>query len=80
MIPVWANFVFAIIAIFAVGFGIFICLRPLSAFEMQRRFYALINWRIEPISVEKEIRNTRLMGICLIVFVILATFYVIKRS
>jgi hypothetical protein len=47
--------------------GLFIFAKPTSAFEIQKRFYALINWRIEPISLQKEIRNTKIMGLFLIV-------------
>ena len=50
------------------GIGFFLAFKPLEAIELQKRFYALINWRMEPISLSKEIRNTRLMGIFIIVF------------
>ena len=46
--------------------GLFLFFKPQAAIELQRKFYAVINWRIEPISMEKEIRNTRLMGIFLL--------------
>ena len=39
------------------------------------RFYEKINWRIEPISMEKEIRNTEIMGVSLIVLTVLAVVY-----
>ena len=55
--------------------GLFIYLRPLKVFDIQKNFYAMINWRIEPISMEKEIRNTRIMGVFLIVFIGLACGY-----
>ena len=53
-------------ATFALIFGFFLIRFPLSAFEVQRRFYRMINWDIKPVSVEKEIRNTKLMGAFLI--------------
>jgi len=46
---------------------------------MQRRFYLLINWRIEPVSMEKEIRNTRWMGLFLIALVLAGGFYFVMR-
>lgn len=49
-------------------FGLFLMLRPRDAIEMQRRFYEKINWRIEPISMSREIRNTRIMGLLLLLF------------
>jgi hypothetical protein len=52
--------------------GLFLIIMPAGAIEIQRRFYASINWKIEPISQEKELRNTRLMGVFLIAVVILA--------
>jgi hypothetical protein len=53
-------------------------LKPDLAIEMQRKFYATINWRIEPISMQKELRNTKIMGIFLIVFA-LSTLLFISR-
>lgn len=47
--------------------GIFLMINPVLAIEIQRRFYEQINWRIEPISLEKELRNTRIMGFLLII-------------
>ena len=46
--------------------GLFVALRPEKTIEIQQKFYAKINWRIEPISMSKEIRNTRLMGLFLV--------------
>lgn len=50
----------------SVALGIFLVLRPALAIEFQRRFYEKINWRMEPISLAKELRNTRLMGLMLV--------------
>jgi hypothetical protein len=66
---------FSFIAI-VIGFVLF--LNPAFTIEIQRRFYEKINWRIEPISMPKEIRNTRIMGLFLIVAGLL-TFVVILR-
>jgi uncharacterized membrane protein len=59
-----------LISLISIIIGLFLFLRPLLAIEMQKKFYARINWRIEPISLEKEIRNTRIMGLFLIIFVL----------
>ena len=40
--------------VLSLGLGAWIYLKPLQAFELQKKFYARINWRIEPISFEKE--------------------------
>ncbi|MFZ5800659.1 MAG: hypothetical protein ACOY3D_04695 [Candidatus Omnitrophota bacterium] len=45
--------------------GTFLFLRPSAALELQRRFYLKINWRIEPVDMQKELRNTRIMGVFL---------------
>jgi hypothetical protein len=49
--------------------------RPELAIEIQKRFYAKINWRIEPVSMPKEIRNTRIMGWFLAALLSLALFF-----
>jgi len=57
----------------AVGLAMFF--NPAAAIEFQRKFYEKINWRIEPVSMPKEIRNTKLMGLSLILAVFLAIVY-----
>jgi hypothetical protein len=56
--------------VFGVGVGFFLILNPAQAINIQQRFYAKINWRIEPISMQKEIRNTKIMGWFLIIIII----------
>ena len=70
-----------LIFIFGVGIslGFFLLLNPSRAIEMQRRFYEKINWRIEPLSIQKEIRNTKIMGLFLIIFILLAIIYFFIR-
>jgi len=46
--------------------GAFILLKPARTIELQTRFYEKINWRMVPISMRKEIRNTRIMASVLI--------------
>jgi len=53
--------------------GLFVALRPQKTIEIQQKFYAKINWRIEPISMSKEVRNTRLMGLFLVGLAIAVT-------
>ena len=52
---------------FSILMGFFLHRNPSLAIELQKRFYEKINWRIEPVSMEKEIRNTRFMGLLLII-------------
>ena len=43
------------------------CLRyPGRVIAFQQRFYLRINWRMEPVSMAKEVRNTRFMGAVLV--------------
>lgn len=51
-----------IIALVGVITGLFCIINPQLVIQLQQRFYAIINWKIEPISVVKEVRNTKIMG------------------
>jgi len=52
--------------ILGLSIALLLIIKPFLAIEMQRRFYEKINWKIEPISVEKERRNTQIMGLILL--------------
>lgn len=56
-----------LISVIGVIIGLFVFFKPELTIEIQKKFYARINWRIEPISMQKEIRNTKIMGIFLVV-------------
>lgn len=58
-----------IVGMVSLGLGFFIYREPVRTIGIQKKFYAMINWRMEPISLDKEIRNTKIMGFFLIVFV-----------
>ena len=58
---------FFIFFIISIVIGLFLFFKPILSIELQKRFYEKINWRIEPISFKKEIRNTKIMGIFLII-------------
>ena len=69
-IIVWIiNTLFTPILISAIGIiiGLFIFFKPELTIEIQKKFYERINWRIDPVSMQKEIRNTKIMGIFLVV-------------
>jgi hypothetical protein len=55
--------------------GFFIFSKPERIIEIQIKFYARINWRMEPISMPKEIRNTKVMGIFLVFVSVVAVIY-----
>jgi hypothetical protein len=58
----------AVISVTGIVIGCMLIANPVGAIEFQKRFYEKINWRMEPISMPKEIRNTRLMGATMIGF------------
>ncbi len=60
--------------------GLFLMTKPQGAIELQRRFYEKINWRIEPISMPKEIRNTRIMGWILAILALIIILYIFINS
>jgi hypothetical protein len=60
--------------------GVFLIFKPSSAISFQKKFYEMINWRIEPISMAKELRNTRIMGAFLLVLDLFTVFYLLIKS
>jgi len=59
--------------------GAFMVINPALSIEIQRRFYCRINWKIEPISLSKEIRNTRVMGWFLIILSVATLFLTLTK-
>lgn len=70
-----AAVLFVLIVLAALALGFYLITAPQQAIDIQTKFYALINWRMEPISFEKEIRNTRLMGMTVIICAFLSSIY-----
>lgn len=60
--------IIALLLIASFLLGLFLLRKPSSAIELQRIFYEKINWKIEPVSLSKELRNTRIMGGIVILF------------
>ncbi len=67
--------IFILTVLIALSVGGYVYTSPQDAILLQKKFYALINWRMEPISMSKEIRNTRLMGLFLIIFTLMSCIY-----
>ena len=60
--------------------GTFLHLKAALAIEMQRKFYLSINWRIEPVSMEKELSNTKMMGrILVFIGILTALVYTVMK-
>jgi len=60
------------IVVIAIAFGALVAWKPKKIIEIQIALYRPFNWKIEPISMEEEIRNTRIMGLAVIVIGILS--------
>lgn len=65
------------IVVIAVAFGALLMWRPRKVIEIQTTFYRAFNWKIEPISMEKEIKNTRIMGMATSTAGIILLLYII---
>ncbi|MBF0594144.1 MAG: hypothetical protein HQL22_04185 [Candidatus Omnitrophica bacterium] len=71
-------FAFGILMIFVgITLGVFLFLRPDRAIELQQQFYLKINWRIEPVNMPLEIRNTKIMAAFFIFVIVCLTTYAI---
>ena len=65
-----------ILSVVGVVFGLLMfCSAPLII-DIQIKTAARSNWRMEPISMEKELKNTKISGINLIIVCVLAIMYV----
>ena len=71
--------VLIIVSVICVSIGVFLFFKPGTTIDLQKRFYEKINWRIEPISMEKEIRNTKIMGLFLVGVTLLIVLCVLWR-
>ncbi len=62
----------SLISVVGIMLGFFVFFKPELTIEIQRKFYEKLNWRIEPISMKREIRNTKIMGMTLVVVSVIA--------
>ena len=65
------------IVVVVIVFGALVAWKPRKTIDMQIALYRPCNWKIEPISMEKEIRNTRIMGLVVLVLGVSALLYVL---
>ncbi len=65
------------IVVIAIAFGALVAWKPKKTIDIQTAFYRPFNWKLEPISMEKEIRNTRIMGLAVLIFGILSLIYIL---
>ena len=67
-----------LVAILALSNGLICTLNPDLAIKVQKKFYERINWRIEPVNMAKEIRNTRIMGLISLALAIALVLYMLN--
>ncbi|MBU3910957.1 MAG: hypothetical protein KKD90_00040 [Candidatus Omnitrophica bacterium] len=67
------------IVVIAIAFGGMVAWKPKKIIDMQIALYRPFNWKIEPISMEKEIRNTRIMGSVVLILGILSLGYILLK-
>ena len=63
--------------VIAIAFGALVAWKPKKTIDIQISIYRPLNWKIEPISMEKEIRNTRIMGMALLIVGVISLVYIL---
>jgi hypothetical protein len=67
------------IVVIAIVFGALISWKPKKTIDIQMALYRPFNWKLEPISMEKEIRNTRIMGLIVLILGILSFIHILLK-
>ncbi|MCM8780530.1 MAG: hypothetical protein NC908_01210 [Candidatus Omnitrophica bacterium] len=70
--------VLGVFSLVSINIGAFFVVRPTTAIKLQIKFYEKINWKISPVSMQKEVRNTRIMGFILIVVSVITLILVLS--
>ncbi len=70
-----SSLILILIFIISISIGFFLFSNPALAIKIQKKFYEKINWRIEPISMQRELRNIKVMGLFLIAMTLLTIAY-----
>jgi len=65
-----------ILAVVGIGFGLFMIYKSDAIIKIHIKSAAKSNWRVEPISMEKELKNTKIRGINFVALCILAIIYI----
>jgi len=69
-----------LLAVVSLGVGVLYSSKPELAIEWQRRAYEACNWRLEPISLEKELRHMKIMGRFLMMISMATIIYIIVNK
>ena len=73
-------FIPVVLIIIGMVLGIVLIWRPKRIIEIQIAFYRFFNWKVEPISMAKEIKITRIMGTTVLIIGIIALIYIIIQQ
>jgi hypothetical protein len=68
-----------VVSLVGVLAGLFLLLNPALVIKFQIKFYEMINWRMEPISMAKELRNTKIMGLFLFLISWAGDIYILGK-
>jgi hypothetical protein len=68
-----------LLSLIGIVVGLRIFFNPSRVIEIQRKFYEKINWRIEPVSMSKEILNTKIMGLFLFAVSVITLVFILVR-
>ncbi len=63
-------------AVVSIIIGLLVFAEASSVIKAQIKFYKKINWRIAPVSMKKEIRNTKIIGLFLFVIGVVTIIYI----
>ena len=57
--------ILSILGFFGLALGVFSAFNPKRSMGLYRAIMKFYNWNVSPINEAREVRNTRLLGICL---------------
>ncbi len=69
-----------ILAVITIALGTLVASSPKKVIDIQIALYRSCNWKLEPISMEKELKNTRMMGLAAAILGIIALLYLLLCS
>jgi hypothetical protein len=61
----------------AIIFGALVAWNPKKTIDIKIALYRLFSWKIEPMPMEKEIRNARIMGLAVLILGTLSLIYIL---
>ncbi len=63
----WGRGVMLLIGALAAGMGVISACAPQRSIALYQRIMAWLNWRVHPIDEARELRNTRRLGVTLLI-------------